>query len=295
MAITETNTKSSLHTRCNSLPSTPHPLVSQYEEHLQRLKDSQATSSISSSSLSHNLNWLLDLHHCTDMLLQLPMKQEALAQECNDKCVDDILEGSLRLLDICSTAKDCLLIAKESMHELDSVIRRRRGDKTEFIAEGGKYLASRKKLKKAIRKALGNLEAIKTEFAVLPSNKDYDTLSMVSILKEADEVTIRSLESLLLFTCDPNGQSKKSRWSAISKLIQPKRVVSDSQESNKNEFENLDAGLQSLLCHKPSAIKNLPSHLENLEMCIQDLEIGVEHLSRKLIKTRVSLLNIFNH
>ncbi|XP_020203319.1 uncharacterized protein LOC109788881 [Cajanus cajan] len=193
MAVTETNTKSSLHTRCNSLPSAPHPLISQHEEHLQRLKDSQATSSISSSSLCHKLNGLLDLHDCTDKLLQFPIKQQALARECSDKCIDDILEGSLRLLDICGTTKECLLRTKESMHELHSVIRRRKGDQTVFTIEGEIYLASRNKLKKAIRKALRNLKATKSERAVYPSNKDDDNLSMLSVLAEAEEVTVRSL------------------------------------------------------------------------------------------------------
>ncbi|KAK7351859.1 hypothetical protein VNO77_11602 [Canavalia gladiata] len=295
MAVTETNTKSSLHTRSNSLPSAPHPLVSQYEEHLQRLKDCESVSSISSSSLSHKLNGLLDLHDCTDKLLQLSTKQQALPLECSDKCVEDILEGSLRLLDICSIAKDFLLTSKESMHELQSVIRRRRDHQAMFTAEGGKYLASRKKLNKAIRKALGNLKAMKSEFVAFPLNKDLENLSMVAILKEAEEVTVRSLESLLLFIHDTKGQSKQSRWSAISKLMQPKRVACDSQESKTNEFEKVDAALLFFLRHKPSPIENFPSQLENLEMCIQDLEIGVEHLSRKLIRTRVSLLNIFNH
>ncbi|KAG5047883.1 hypothetical protein JHK85_008986 [Glycine max] len=167
MAVTEANTKSSLHTRSNSLPSAPHPLISQHEEHLQKLRDSEATSSISSSSLSHKLNGLLDLQDCTDKLLQLPMKQQAVAQKFSDKCVDDILEGSLRLLDICSTAKECLQISKETLSS---------------EGKGGKYLASRNKLKKAIRKALRNLKAIKSESEVFPSNKDVDTLCMLSIL-----------------------------------------------------------------------------------------------------------------
>ncbi|RZC05218.1 hypothetical protein D0Y65_013409 [Glycine soja] len=192
------------------LPSTPHPLISQNEEHLHRLRDSKATSSISSSSLSHKLNAFLDLHDCAD----------------NDKCVDGILEGSLRFLDICSTAKECRQISKESLHELHSVIKRRKANETVFTTEGGKYLASRNKLKKAIRKALRNLKTIK--------------------------------------------------------------------KSQTNEFDKVDAALHSFLSHKPSPIEYLLNQIENLEMCIQDLEIGVEHLTRKLIRNIVSLLNIFN-
>ena len=63
----------------------------------------------------------------------------------------------------------------------NSVIRRK-SNEIVFTTEGGKYLASRNKLKKAIRKALRNLKAIKSESEVFPSNKDVDTLCMLSIL-----------------------------------------------------------------------------------------------------------------
>ena len=58
------------------------------------------------------------------------------------------------------------MILKESMHELHSVIRKRKGDKTIFTIEGGKYLACRKKMKREIAKALRDLKAIKNEFTV---------------------------------------------------------------------------------------------------------------------------------
>ncbi|KAK2435376.1 hypothetical protein QL285_020440 [Trifolium repens] len=84
-------------------------------------------------------------------------------------------------------------------------------------------------------------------------------------------------------------KSSHSRWSAISKLMHSKRAVCDSHESETNEFEKVDAALKS------SSSEHFQSHMENLELCIQDLEIGVEQISRKLIRNRVSLLNIFNH
>ncbi|KAI4298322.1 hypothetical protein L6164_031896 [Bauhinia variegata] len=293
MATIETNTKSSLHSRCNSLPSTPHPLVSQFEEHLDRLKTSEAASSSStpSSTISHNFSDLLDLHGCTDKLLRLPITQQALAQDC----CDELLEGSLSLLDVCTTAKDALHQSKESIRELQSVVRRRRGGEISLTIEGGKYLASRKKVKKAILKALGNLKGIKNEFISSSSKNDKETFSLLSILKEAEAVTMSSLESLLLFISDPKGQSKKSRWSIISKLMQHKREACDSQVSDTNEFENVDSALQCLINHKPLSVENFKNHMENLEVCIQDLEIGMERLSRQLVRTRVSFLNIFNN
>ncbi|CAL5212397.1 unnamed protein product [Lathyrus oleraceus] len=295
MAINETNTKSSLHLRSNSLPSTPHPFISQFEENLQRLKTSECASSESSSSICNKLNGMQELHDCIDKLLQLPIEQQTLAQECNEKCVDELLEGSLRILDICSIAKDCLLLSKENMHELQSVIRRKRGIETGFKVECVKYMALRKNMKKQIRKALVNLKAIKLIASSSINNNENNSWTMFRILKEAETVSISSLEHLLLFICDPKGHSNNRRWSAISKLMHSKRVVCDSQELDTNEFEKVDAALLSLISHKSLSTENHQSHMEDLEMCIQDLEMGVEQISRKLIRNRVSLLNIFNH
>ncbi|CAL5212398.1 unnamed protein product [Lathyrus oleraceus] len=296
MAVIEINTKSSLHLRSNSLPSAPHPLVSQLEDNLYRLKTSESASSASSSLICNKLNGMQDLHDCIDKLLQLPIEQQTLVQECNEKCVDELLEGSLRILDICSIAKDFLLLSTENIHELQSIIRRRRGNETGFTVEGAKYMAFRKNMKKQIRKTLVTLRSLKNDLISSSSNnKENNSSPMLRFLKEAEAVTLSSLEHLLLFICDPKGHSKNGRWSAISKLMHSKKVVCDSQELDTNEFEKVDAALSSLISHKSLSTENFLSHMEDLEMCIQDLEIGVEQISRKLIRNRVSLLNIFNH
>ena len=92
MAPVERNIKSSRHSRSNSLHSAPHPILSQVEEHLHRLKDSEATTSLSSassSSISHRLNDLKDLQESADKLLQLTISQQALAQECSSKQIEE--------------------------------------------------------------------------------------------------------------------------------------------------------------------------------------------------------------
>ncbi|KAE8667549.1 putative Eukaryotic translation initiation factor 3 subunit A [Hibiscus syriacus] len=61
------------------------------------------------------------------MLLQLPHAQQALDQEQQRKWVEQLLDGSLMLLDVCGTAKDALLQTKESTQELRSILRRRQG------------------------------------------------------------------------------------------------------------------------------------------------------------------------
>ncbi|MBA0769514.1 hypothetical protein Gotri_018238, partial [Gossypium trilobum] len=87
----------SYHARSNSLPSRQHPIASQIDDNLNRLRASQSAST--SSSIGHNLNGLQDLHECVDVLLQFPLTQQALAQEKQREMVEELLDGSLMLLD----------------------------------------------------------------------------------------------------------------------------------------------------------------------------------------------------
>ncbi|KAL9238462.1 hypothetical protein vseg_012879 [Gypsophila vaccaria] len=96
------------HVRSISLPSRPHPVAEQLDEQLCRLRSSQSASASSSSSVSNGLNGVKDLCSFVDELLQLPVHQQGLSQNHNAKWVDDVLDGSLRLLDICSASRDAL-------------------------------------------------------------------------------------------------------------------------------------------------------------------------------------------
>ncbi|CAI0407811.1 unnamed protein product [Linum tenue] len=143
----------SFHARSNSFPAESHPLVSEIDEQVCRLRQSQAAST--SSSISHKLNGLQDLYGIVDKLLQLSTTQQALAND--QKCFNEVLEGSLRLLDLCNTAKDALSQMKESVAELQSAIRRRQGG---LEGETRRYLKSRCMVKKAIQKALKELKKV---------------------------------------------------------------------------------------------------------------------------------------
>jgi hypothetical protein len=68
--------------------------------------------------------------------------------------------------------------------------------------------------------------------------------------------------------------------------------------TDESEFAQVDVALQSFVLTKTKkveAINDLQNHLEKTESCIQDLEEGLEFLFRRLIKIRVSLLNVLNN
>ncbi|GKV23912.1 hypothetical protein SLEP1_g33586 [Rubroshorea leprosula] len=289
MATIPSKIQLSTDSRSYSLPSRPHPIMSQVDEHLSRLRTSESAST--SSAISKQLGGLQDLHECIGKLLQLPLTQQALAQEQSEKWVEEMLDGSLRILDACSTAKDSLLHTKECLRELQSIMRRKRGGEAAFLNEVRKYLASRKVMKKAIQKVLKNLKGTENKY-----NSDDQTLAMISMFREVQGADITLFESLLSFISAEKVQPKASKWSLVSKLVHQKRVACE-QEADANEFARVDAALQFLNCHKDcnSQIENMQTELQNLDSCIQDLEEGLESLFRSLIKARVSILNILNH
>ncbi|XVF45656.1 hypothetical protein PTKIN_Ptkin02bG0224500 [Pterospermum kingtungense] len=206
------------------LPSRPHPLIPQIDEHLCRLKSNAAASSSSSSSIGEKLNGLRDLfelvesllklpltqqslaQQCNDKqvksLLQLPLTQQSLAEQCNDKQVNELLNGSLRLLDVCGVAKDAFLQAKEDTRQLQSILRRR-GDDAEFTHEAKAYLASRKKAKKSINKSLKDLKS-----RCGSAHLENDVEATFSMLREVEKITFALFESLLSYINGTKMQSK---------------------------------------------------------------------------------------
>ncbi|KAH8498022.1 hypothetical protein H0E87_017080 [Populus deltoides] len=230
------NQKTGFHARSNSFPSRLNPAITQLDEHLRRSRASEGA--CTSSSLGGKLSSLQDLHDCVNKLLFLPLNQQAIAQENNGKLIEELLDGSLQVLDLCNTAKDALLQTKESVHELQSILRRR----------------------------------------------------------EVEVVSLKAFDSLLSFITGP--EARTTGWSLVSKLVHHKKVASADEEADINEFAKADAALLALVdqnTSKSDNIKGVQTQLESLELCIQDIEEGPEYLSRNLIKTRVSFLNILNH
>ncbi|PON66197.1 hypothetical protein PanWU01x14_110630 [Parasponia andersonii] len=194
---------------------------------------------------------------------------------------------------IYATVKDALQQTKESTQELQSILRRRRRGEMSLPSELKKFLASRKVVKKALHKTMENRCKLRS------LKKEQETVEIVSILREVESSTLTVFESLISLISGQKSQSKPSGWSVVTEMMNNKRVAcQDVKESN--EFADIDAALNLLISQKVKKLDNTledkaHNQLQNLEVRIQDLEEGFESLYRRLIKTRVSLLNILSH
>ncbi|PNX94923.1 hypothetical protein L195_g018105 [Trifolium pratense] len=286
--------------RSKSLPSKPHPLILQCNQHLASL---ESFDEINTSSLfSRKLTDLQALHDCVENLVLLPLTQQVLVHARQEKWTDELLEGSLRLLDVCSVAKDSLIHTKECARELQSIMRRKRGGEMEVTSEVRKFLASRKVVKKAILKALENLKSNvkkgKGKLLSPSNNKDHEKVTLVSLLRDVEVITLSMLESLLIFISGPAQSKPSNYWSLVSKLMMQNKKVSSTQETVINEFSNVDAALQSFVFNvtrKSDNVNHLQNQLENLESVVQVFVEALEPLFKRFIRIRVSLLNILNH
>ncbi|KAI3969031.1 hypothetical protein MKW92_050521 [Papaver armeniacum] len=237
----------SFHVRSISLPTNSHPLTLAVEEQLCQLK------ATSSSSICQNLSGLQKLYECVEDFLSTQ----------DGKCLDTVLDGSIMLLDVCSIIKDVLSQMRQSVQELQSSIRRRSNEVSE-------YMISSKKITKVIRKCLANIK----------NNKKNNT--EISLLAEVEATTLAVFESILSFVSVP-----KQNKSLISKLTITKRVAHTEETSEVMKVENMVKSLT-----KGIEEKNAQKILGSLEITLQDLEDGLETVFRCLIKHRVSLLNI---
>ncbi|GER26134.1 hypothetical protein STAS_01762 [Striga asiatica] len=266
----------SFHVRSNSFPSQSHPTAKDIEDRLERLKASQATST---SSICTNLASIRDLHKGINNMIQTPSIQQELANVQNENWTNELLEGSLRLVDLCGFSRDVLCLTKESIQELQSAIRRQADD-------FNSYAASRKKVNKMVNKCIKNMKT---------SNQNSSPISPIGkILKEAESIDLSILKSLLVVLSGQKDTESKKSWSTLlSKFTQ-----STSRVHSEVDRESGDMDLCSLSIHK--SMKNMDSktmlmQLRASEMIIQEIEECVEALFRSLVRTRVSLLNAISH
>ncbi|XP_073120973.1 uncharacterized protein [Henckelia pumila] len=280
------------HARSNSFPSNSHPVMVEIQDHLNRLKGSEATSTSDKSAFS-NLARLVNLQDGLKNLIQIPTIQQALSYNQLGTRINEILEGSLRLVDLCGFSREVVCLTKESVHDLESSIRRNRGE-TATANDIKSYLASRKRINKAVDKYIKNLKSFNQNSTAL-LEEDNALKTIVIVLKEMEAISFSVLKSVLLLLSGANERSNQRSWPFLSKFTQKKNQAysETNEECGSEDLFNLHVR-SSMKLTDNSAVQNILKKLKESEMIIHQLEEGLEALFRSLLKTRVSLLNILS-
>jgi len=278
--------KASCHVRSISLPSESHPLTQSVKVRLGRLRSSQETSSLNCQGLS---GLLKSLYVSVDDFIQLPLTYQAISNVQHQGSVDEVLDRSLRLLEVCGATKDIFSQMKECLKDLESSIRRKRGESS-LAGDIEAFMISRKKLKKVISKSK-SFRSLKTKEKDISVAQDKDT-TLVTLTREVEEISVAVFASLLS-SISLTPKSKGNGWSVVSKLLKSRSTV-DAKEVGMI----INAEVLAWRSSKDISlvqIQNLLKHLEASQSSIQEVEEELEFAYRLLLKTRVSLLNILTH
>ncbi|XP_010526827.1 PREDICTED: uncharacterized protein LOC104804286 [Tarenaya hassleriana] len=270
------------HVRSISFPSRSHPSTLAIEEGLNELSAMEISTS-SSRSICASLSGLEELYKCTDDLLNMGSTQRVLSER--RKFLEELLDGSLRLMDICSVSRDLMVETGENVRALQSGVRRRRGGNDHGVVSS--YVGFRKNMRKQARKLLVSLKQIENIAGrVITDEEDDHLVAVVHVMRRVVSVSASILNSFLEFLSG----SKKNKWS----LVVMKMLQKDGEETDKikkreeNELESLD----SVVSRGEYSREVLGKKLEELEISVGGFEKNLENLFRRLIRTRASLLNV---
>ncbi|KAG6403659.1 hypothetical protein SASPL_135887 [Salvia splendens] len=186
-------------------------------------------------------------------------------------CLDDLLllhhthqlfsrDSHHKWVHACAT-KDILSHAKDHLH---SFLRLRR--------DSDNLITSRKTAKKMIHKTLRHITSLKHKPSILAlADKDAKAISVISMLKETEAATVDLIESLL---CSVSGRQELIEWM----------------------FSELDAALEKLVrLDGLVQVEELGMQLREMEESLDVVEEKVEGLFKRLVRTRVSLLNMHSN
>ncbi|KAK7263014.1 hypothetical protein RJT34_30598 [Clitoria ternatea] len=288
---------SKYNVRSISLPTRSHPSTIRVEDELSKLKTWEGTSISTTESIHTGLSLLEDLYICLDELLNMASTQQVISHHRGHKSVEEVLDGSMRILDICGITRDTMFQIKENVQALHSALRRRKGDSSveTSVAE---YKFFTKKMKKNATKLITSLKHMDGKFGVSPLlDLDHHLAAVIRVLREAILMNLCVFQFVLSFLAVSSSNSKTTKWLLVAKLMHKGvKPCEDNNSENVNELQCVDASLITLLNEGISDEKMQAAHesLEALENVIESVENGLERVFRRLIKTRASLLNIIS-
>ncbi|XP_010539805.1 PREDICTED: uncharacterized protein LOC104813759 [Tarenaya hassleriana] len=220
-----------------------------------------------------NFEALRNLHDCANYLLHLPETVESLSHHRQEKRVEEVSEASLRMLDICNVSKDVIFLVKHNLQDLQLTLRGNESDINEKIAAYNRY---RNKLRKETLKCLNCLKGMKKDGENRSGMAEQNLLFVAEVLKEVRMAIVSMVESLFSLVCIPWLERRSSKGPlSLSSIFATRSYCNDIWDE--------------------TAVQSASTRLEAAEIAVEELEIELECIFRRLIQTRVSLLNILTN
>ncbi|KAL1292341.1 hypothetical protein HN51_060812 [Arachis hypogaea] len=204
-----------------------------------------------------DFNALKKMQNSANELLHSAVVQEALVQEREEKWLKELSDSCLGMLEVCGISKDVLVLVKEHLEDLRFTLRRASIGEAGIEDKMAACDSYRKKLKKETLKCLKWLKAKR-----ITTPSIMEVVLVVDVLREVRLTSISIVESLLSLISTPWLESKSKSWRRRSLFADAMLL----QSANKR--------------------------LAGVQMAIQDLDLELDCIFRRLIHTRVLLLNI---
>jgi Arabidopsis protein of unknown function len=266
LPLSPSHKKASYHVRSVSLPCQSHPLISILEEQIRAIRSWAVNTEGSSAWIEAGLAHIEQLQIALDDFLQLPQTQETLRQAAS---VDQLLDDLLQLVDAYSSFISTILTLKECHSNVQSAFRRQDEDRM------ASSLRSQSKVEKELAHLASVLRTI-SKCRNLALSSGAKEIEIVGIIMEAIAAT--AFTSMAVFI----GVGSLSAAVFSKKSSGPMRSLKKLA---------ISSSLMKRAAGKQDHIDTL-ERFEELNECIRNSECFSEHVFRRLINSRVLLLNI---